>query len=195
MKATPSRSAARPIPRDAGTDSPEEHVGYLLKRLQHSIRQAVDEAMREAGAGLSFAHIVALFGISHHPGVSGAHIAKRAMVTAQTINTILRRLEKEGSVERRPHPDNRRVDCWFITDAGRARMHQARAAADPVWARMLAPFETGELAQLRSLLKRCIAGLETGCPDAPPIQTATPARSSGSRRRSQATAKKNPKGK
>lgn len=173
----------------------EEHVGYLLKRLQHSIRQAVDEAMREAGVGLSFAHIVALFGISHHPGVSGAHIAKRTMVTAQTINTILRRLEKDGSVERRPHPDNRRVDCWFITESGRARMHEARAAADPVWARMLTPFEAGELAQLRSLLKRCIAGLETGCRDAPPIQTAVPARSSGSRRRSQATAKKIPKGK
>lgn len=155
MRSSSPKPAASPPP-------PEEHVGYLLKRLQHSLRQAVDEALRTADVGWSFAHLVTLFGIHHHPGVSGAQIAKRAMVTAQTINTILHRLEKEGSVERRPHPANRRVDCWYITAAGLARMREARAAADPVWERMLAPFSDAEVTQLRNLLRRCIAGLERG---------------------------------
>ena len=141
-------------------DGAEEHLGYLLKRLMHSIRQAIDERMRIAGVGLSFSHFATLFAISHQPGVSGARIAKTTMVTAQTINTILRRLENEGSLERKPHPDNRRADCWYITEAGRAQMLHARATADPVWEHMLAPLSAGEQVQLRGLLRRCIDGLE-----------------------------------
>ena len=98
--------------RGKAADGKEEHLGYLLKRLQHS------------------------------------------------INTILRRLEGEGSLERKPHPDNRRVDCWYISDLGRAQMQKARAAADPVWDNMLAPLGPDEVAALRGLLKRCIEGLE-----------------------------------
>ena len=147
-------------PKSAGGGPPQDHLGYLFKRLQHSMRQAFDEALRIRGVGLSFAHVVTLFCISHEPGISGAQIAKRTMVTAQTVNTILHRLEKEGSVERLPHPENRRVDCWYITDAGRTLMRQARAAGEPVWACMLAPLSEAEVVQLRGLLKRCIEGLE-----------------------------------
>jgi len=141
-------------------DGRDEHVGYLLKRLQHSIRQAIDERLRVAQVGLSFAHIATLFVINHHPGISGARVAKAAMVTAQTVNTLLRRLEGEGSLERKPHPDNRRADCWYITEAGRAQMMKARAAADPVWDNMLAPLAPHEVTALRGLLRRCIEGLE-----------------------------------
>ncbi len=158
--ATTAPRGDRAPSRGKPPDGKEEHLGYLLKRLQHSIRQAIDERMRAANVGPSFAHIATLFVINHHPGVSGARIAKATMVTAQTVNTILRRLEGEGSLERKPHPDNRRVDCWYITDVGRAQMQKARAVADPVWDNMLAPLGPHEVAALRGLLKRCIEGLE-----------------------------------
>lgn len=165
----------RSLPLLKPPEGQDEHLGYLLKRLQHSIRQAIDERLRIAQVGLSFAHITTLFVINHHPGISGARIAKATMVTAQTVNTILRRLESEGSLERKPHPDNRRVDCWYITDAGRAQMQKARAAADPVWENMLAPLGEQEVSQLRGLLKRCIEGLEhnraSAEPCSPPAST------------------------
>lgn len=154
----PKLPAGRPAPERDGP--PHDHLGYLFKRLQHSMRQAFDEALRIRGVGLSFAHVVTLFCISHEPGISGAQIAKRTMVTAQTVNTILHRLEKEGSVARRPHPDNRRVDCWYITEVGRTLMRQAKAAGAPIWASMLAPLSQAEVVQLRGMLKRCIEGLE-----------------------------------
>jgi DNA-binding MarR family transcriptional regulator len=173
--ATTALRGDRAPPRGKAPEGNEEHLGYLLKRLQHSIRQAIDERLRMANVGLSFAHITTLFVINHHPGVSGARIAKATMVTAQTVNTILRRLEGEGSLERKPHPDNRRVDCWYITDVGRAQMLKARAAADPVWDHMLAPLGPEEVAALRGLLKRCIEGLEqnrtTVEPCSPPAST------------------------
>jgi len=188
MKAASLRS---PFPSREGVGAPEDHVGYLLKRLQHSVRQAVDESLREAGVGLSFAHVATLFCLSHHPGISGAQIAKRTMVTAQTVNSILHRLEKEDLLERRPHPDNRRVDRWYVTSAGRASMGEARAAAGPVWNRMLAPLSEVELGQLRGFLKRCIQGLERAPRQADNIDAP-----SARRRRTDKPvhSKKNPKG-
>jgi len=181
--ATTALHGDRAPSRGQAPDGKEEHLGYLLKRLQHSIRQAIDERLRVAQVGLSFAHITTLFVINHHPGISGARIAKATMVTAQTINTILRRLESEGSLERKPRPDNRRVDCWYITDAGRTQMLKARAAADPVWDNMLAPIGPDEVAELRRLLKRCIEGLEhnkatvdTCSPPVPPTRISRPSR-------------------
>ncbi len=177
--------------RERPTDLAEEHLGYLLKRLQHSIRQAIDERLRMAGVGLSFAHFATLIVISHHPGISGARIAKSAMVTAQTINTILRRLESEGSLERKPHPDNKRVDCWYITEAGRAQMEHAKTTADPVWETMLASLAESEVAQLRGLLKRCIDGLErTRASTAEPEPSAAAPRRPRQRRRSTVTGRK-----
>ena len=37
-------------------DKPEHIVGFLLKSLQHTLRQTMDEAMRKQGVDLSFAH-------------------------------------------------------------------------------------------------------------------------------------------
>lgn len=155
-------------------DAPEDHLGYLFKRLQHAIRHAVDEAMRGAGLKLSFAHIATLFALTRQPGLSGARIAKDTMVTAQTVNTLLRRLEAEGSVERRPHPDNRRIDRWYVTARGRRQMQAARAAGEPVWDAMLAALAPAEITQLRDLLKRCIAGLERGRAGAPAAASCLP---------------------
>ncbi len=191
--ATTAPRGDRAPSRGKPPDGKEEHLGYLLKRLQHSIRQAIDERMRVAQVGLSFAHITTLFVINHHPGTSGARIAKATMVTAQTVNTILRRLENEGSLERKPHPDNRRVDCWYITDAGRAQMNKARAAADPVWDNMLAPLAEQEVSQLRGLLKRCIEGLEQNRTVIEPCSpSAVPARSPRVARRAAGRTRKDP---
>jgi DNA-binding MarR family transcriptional regulator len=191
--ATTTPRGDRAPSRGKPPDGKEEHLGYLLKRLQHSIRQAIDERLRVAQVGLSFAHVTTLFVINHHPGISGARIAKATMVTAQTVNTILRRLESEGSLERKPHPDNRRVDCWYITEAGRAQMQKARAAADPVWDNMLAPLGEQEVSQLRGLLKRCIEGLEQNRTVIEPCSpSAVPPRSSRVARRGAGRTRKDP---
>jgi DNA-binding MarR family transcriptional regulator len=93
-------------------DKPEHIVGFLLKSLQHSLRQSMDEALRKRGLELSFAHFAALFVLHSDPGITGAALARRALVSPQTMNSALRRLELEGRIERRPHPDSRRADSW-----------------------------------------------------------------------------------
>src|SRR5262245_19212749 len=105
---------------------PEEAIAYLLKNLQHSLRQAVDEAFRHEGIDMSFAHLATLYALESEPGVAGAELARRGFVTAQSMNTILRRLERDGDIERRPHPTSFRADSWFVTRTGQARLDRAK---------------------------------------------------------------------
>jgi hypothetical protein len=76
------------------------------------------------------------------------------------MNTTLRRLEKEGDIERRPHPASMRADSWYVTSAGQARLDRAKVVGAAVWTRMLSALKAGEVAQLQSLLQRCITGLD-----------------------------------
>ena len=143
-------------------DKPEHVIGLLLKSLHHSLRQAVDEALRQQGVEMSFAHFAALFSLHTEPGITGAQLARRAMVSAQTMNSVLRRLEHDGLIERRPHPESRRADSWSLTEQGSAELARGRVVGDAVFARMLAALSSAEIAALQSYLRRCIAALETG---------------------------------
>jgi DNA-binding MarR family transcriptional regulator len=108
---------------------------------------------------MSFAHFAALFGLFSEPGMTGAQLARRSLVSAQTINAVLRRLETEQLVERRPHPDSLRADSWHLTEEGTSRLAQARAVGDTVFSRMLAALRADEVQCLQSYLRRCIDAL------------------------------------
>ncbi len=141
-------------------ERPQAAIGRLLKAMHQSTRQAIEESLRRERIDLSFAHFVALHTLSSEPGVAGAELARRAFVTAQTMNTILRRLEQDGALERRPNPANQRADSWSITRAGQQRMDRARVVAERVWSQMFDTFKPQEIVQLQRLLERCLGGLE-----------------------------------
>jgi DNA-binding MarR family transcriptional regulator len=139
-----------------------ERIGFLLKSLQHTLRQTMDEALRKQGVELSFAHLVALFNLHYDPGISGAKLARRAMVSAQTMHSALRALEHDGCIERRPHPDSRRADSWSLTASGLAELKRARTVGSAVFGRMLTALTTQEIAAFEDSLSRCIAALDDG---------------------------------
>jgi DNA-binding MarR family transcriptional regulator len=139
--------------------APEEQIGFLLKRLMHVFRHVLEARLRR-GANLSFAHLVTLDQISEEPGIVGAQLARRLLVTAQTMTDLLKRLEREGSIERRSDPNNRRADRWYIREEGQARLRAARSAGGPVMTQMLSLLSAEEIATLRDSLERCVEGLE-----------------------------------
>jgi DNA-binding MarR family transcriptional regulator len=142
-----------------GQRTPEEQIGYLLKRLMHQFRHLVDERLRRS-SDVSFAHLVTLDQLQQEPGIAGAQLARRLLVTAQTMTGLLRRLEKEGSVERRPDPHNRRADRWYLLPDGLERLNTARSSGSPVMTQMLSLLTVKEVGELRNYLERCVEGLE-----------------------------------
>jgi DNA-binding MarR family transcriptional regulator len=159
MKRRVKRVTAAP----AATARPaKDEVGYQFKRLGAALRQQLDDALRRQGVGLSLAHMAALFALQDEPGATGATLARHEMVTAQAMNTVLRRLERDGYIGRTPQPHNRRADSWLVTAAGERQLARARAAGKPVFQRMLSPLTRKEQAELQRLLACCVAALEGG---------------------------------
>src|SRR5688572_13452725 len=148
-------------------EKPEHILGFLLKSLHHTLRQTFDETLRKQGVELSFAQFAALFNLHSDPGVTGARLARRALVSAQTMNSALRALERDGYIERRPHPQSRRADSWSLTDAGLEELSRARRVGRTIFARMLGTFDAKEITAFEDYLRRCIKALDD---DTPPVQ-------------------------
>jgi hypothetical protein len=58
--------------------TPEEQIGYLLKRLMHQFRHQVEERLRR-GCDMSLAHLVTLDQLQQEPGIAGARLARRLL--------------------------------------------------------------------------------------------------------------------
>jgi DNA-binding MarR family transcriptional regulator len=65
-------------------------------------------------------------------------------------------LEKQGLVERRAHPSDRRAYALHVTDAGRETLSRGRDVVQEVQDELLAPLDDAEREQLRSLLLRLV---------------------------------------
>ena len=135
----------------------EERVGYVLKRVQHALRAALDEALRRRG--LTTAQYAALSALEAAPGLSGAELARRCFVTPQTMNEIVAHLEAAGLVARRRGDDARvlRVD---LTAAGLEQVGACHQAVEAIEERMVSGLSPRERQQLLDSLRRCVDALE-----------------------------------
>lgn len=151
---------------------PEEAIPYLLRSLHHSLRQVVEAKLRRETVGMSLAHLAILFTLDAEPGLTGAELARRSFVTAQTMNTTLRRMERDAQIERRPHPARPRADSWFLTKKGLSQLKPAKVIGKEIWRKMLSPLKASEIAQLKKVLQQCIRSLDgepVKDPASPPV--------------------------
>jgi DNA-binding MarR family transcriptional regulator len=99
-------------------------LGRLLSAAARSVERDWDERLR--AIGLSHAAVVAI-DILIRTGPTGADtIARTARVQPQTMSRTLERMERDGLVERTPHPADRRRRIVSVTPAGRSAWETAR---------------------------------------------------------------------
>ena len=137
--------------------SSTERPGWLLKRAQDALNAAMTTALRDFGATLS--EYAVLTALAEEPGLSNADLARRAFVTPQTMNQVLRELEQRGWISRHPHPGHRRILQAELTADGRRTLAACHQAVDAVEGRMLAGLGPAERRQLVAGLRSCIEGL------------------------------------
>lgn len=128
-----------------------DRVGYLLKRAQGALNDAMNAELDAHGVTLSqYAVLVAL---DEEPGLSNADLARRAFVTPQTMNQVLRELEGRGLVVRRPHAVHGRVRQAHLTPDGERLLRACRAAGDEVERRMLAGLPAADQQRVAAALR------------------------------------------
>jgi len=91
-----------------------------------------------------------------------AGLARRAFVTPQTMNQVLRELEQKGWAARHPDPGHARILQANLTPAGRETLRACHRAVNAVEEQMLAPLAPADIQQLTATLRACIQALSPG---------------------------------
>ena len=134
-----------------------ENIMWLLKQAFHHGRRTVNDAIRSHG--LTTAQIGLLNRLTVSPGLSGAELARRALITPQAAQLALAGLERRGLVERRPDPDHGRILRAYVTAKGRRLTGVCLADAIASEKKLLRVLDADERETLRKLLHRLIDGV------------------------------------
>ena len=128
----------------------EGHVGYLLVQAWHTMRAALDAALRPHD--LTAPQYAALSVLARDPGLSGADLARACNITPQAINEVLATLERKHMVERRPHPTHGRILQATLTDEGQRRLQAANPAVRALEAAIEEGFTAEQIATVKTWL-------------------------------------------
>jgi DNA-binding MarR family transcriptional regulator len=141
-----------------GQSEAEQAVGYLVKRVQQSLRRRCDAALRPTG--LSMSQYAVLRALADHPDASAAQLARLCFVTRQSLQDVLGGLRSARLVDPTDAPARGRARSLRLTAEGVRRLQAGQAAVagvEKVMVRGLAPTAHQELADL---LIRCAQNLE-----------------------------------
>lgn len=131
-----------------------EHVGYLVKQLQHAFRAQMDDGL--GTIGLSTAQYALLCAIEEAPGSSGAELARRCFITPQSVNGLMTGLRRASLVGRSASATHGRIIESTLSTTGRERLKTAHRIVFAIEDKMLAKLTNSRRRELAGLLKQCI---------------------------------------
>jgi DNA-binding MarR family transcriptional regulator len=158
----------------------DDRLGHMVKSLEQELSGAKDAALRPMG--LTVPQYQALLVIADTPGISGAELARRCLVTPQTMTTVLGNLTVKGLIERRTVPGQGRAMETTITAAGKRLLGRADKKILEVEELLNGQLSKADQQSLRKLLEKCrsaFANVVTPAIEAEePVAPARPARKS-----------------
>ena len=154
--------AASPrVPRPGeGKRGPQGHLGYLVRQASAAVRLAMERAL--ADLGVTPPQFAVLTMIVAYPGVSGADLARLTLLTPQTVNVIVRNLERAGAVEKSAHAGHGRILRLTVTTRGRDLLKRCRGRVAAIDARLAALAGRGEEGAVRRWLSAVARQLGPG---------------------------------
>ena len=124
--------------------------GYLLKQAWQTFNNAMDDALRPHG--INGPQYAVLSVLARDPGASGADLARACNTTPQAMNGVLATLEREGLIERHPHPTHGRILQVELTDTGSQRLEATTPPVRALEESVEADFTADELAIVKRWL-------------------------------------------
>jgi DNA-binding MarR family transcriptional regulator len=153
----PALARTRPPPPGQGKRGEQGYLAYLLRQAQAATRLAMERALADLGA--TPPQFVVLTMLRAYPGLSGADLARVAMLTPQTTGVIIRNLERDGAIRKTPHPVHGRVLQWTVTRRGAALLDKCRRHAQVIERRLVAGLSANAQLTIRRWLAQIAADL------------------------------------
>ena len=151
------------IYRAKGT-TPEIRLTVFMVLAGRRWRAVLDDHLRPLGQ--SSARMEALAAIINSPAPSSqSDIARRLRIEGPTLTRMIDALTRDGLVERRAAPMDRRTKHLVVTDKGEQALQQMFAIADPLRTRLFEGMSPDELEHLTTLVARVLGRLDGGLRD------------------------------
>ena len=143
------------------TRSAEPGISYAIARLQQLVFAAVSEvAGRHGLTALQFTTLSVLN--RHGAPLSSSQLARRSLMTAQSMHEVIYRLEQVGLIKRNPHPTHGRKLPASLTAKGRRVLASCESAVADFETRMLRGFGRTERATFLAMIKSAVRNLGGG---------------------------------
>ncbi len=136
-----------------------ENLGHRLWQAQHAVERAMDDAL--SPVGIRVTQGAALLYLHQQPGLSGAELARRLLLTPQSVATLLAGFEARGWVKRTPHPVHKVFREATLTDAGRNVLIENAKVVARINQAISQDLTEREFAQLYNLLGRIMKNAQT----------------------------------
>jgi DNA-binding MarR family transcriptional regulator len=137
-------------------DSP----GYLISRAKALMQIEFNNEIRKRGINATAEQWGLLNHINQNPGLTQSALAEVSLKDKTNITRMLDVLEKNGCVERKDSPKDRRSYHIFITDKGKELISSLIPVARLVNSKSLFEFTDEESRRLINKIKKIISNLE-----------------------------------
>jgi MarR family transcriptional regulator, transcriptional regulator for hemolysin len=126
--------------------STAREILFQLSDVARSMRTYIDQCAREHG--MTRAQWGVLVRLQRQEGMTQAEMAESLEIQPISLVRLVDRLCRQGLVERRPHPRDRRANLLYLTDEGRATLVRLTPLGREVTSAVLASLSEADVAEL-----------------------------------------------
>jgi MarR family transcriptional regulator for hemolysin len=153
------------------------NLGFLMKDVSRLWVRYFEQHADQLGMTLSHAKVLVF--LARNEGCTQARLAELCDTDPMTLVRVLDRMEKDGWLERRPDPTDRRAYRIFLKPASDPVLAEITRIGDKARGEALSGLSTEERTQLVALLERVHANLLALIPTASePARTGSPTNNS-----------------
>ena len=130
-------------------------------RMLEVHKLALAEVRDELEGDVTLPRFDLLANLHREDGQTLASLSRKMLVTAGNLTGLVDRAERDGVVERRPDPNDRRLTRVFLTPAGDKLARKAQERHSALAEELVGPLDRRDREALRHLLGRLRESLET----------------------------------
>jgi DNA-binding MarR family transcriptional regulator len=131
-----------------------DNILWLLKQAFHFSLNTVNDAI--SSHGVTTAQTGLMRQLANEPGLSGAELARRLLISPQGVQLALTALERRGLVERKQDPQHGRILRSYLTERGQAVASAVVSDAIEAHERVFGVLTDDEQRLLHHLLTRVV---------------------------------------
>ncbi|MGD8908633.1 MAG: MarR family transcriptional regulator [Chromatiales bacterium] len=130
-------------------------VAYMVGRLDRALRRQLRQVLEPQGLTLGQYTALSVFYVSGR--LSNAKLAERTMVSPQAANELIKGMEKNGWIVRKPDPNHGRIINISLTREGKLLLNRCNKVIAKLERGMLKGLSDKQIVTLHSQLRNAVA--------------------------------------